>query len=929
MNERNKKPSNEAFLNNEIVTHNNNNSSNNNNKNSSNNNTYNHNNSPIKISTKEDSLLDELSNKLKKLETLLGVKYEEVHFLKNEVTRLRAVEASHLTYRVDDNKEILNLKQENENLTKELTKCRDEIQILSDRLSQQKNMELLQEYDLMKEKNVEMVGEIKVLESKNIQLLQECEATNAMNSELSDKIGKLESILDDLRSEGSRLVAAVNSQQTELNHFRETVRKVTANLLNYKSKNGNDVTADDVDVDCFSSLEAVVESICREIESLRDEKCIYNKEFEAFTETCLKIMNDVETRGPTCLQLEKSKSKFENERDLILENFGSVVTFNSLAAISKLFDFCVGWQSEIETALLNGSSGVIFESKDGLMSYIQNINDELTSKRQQVSTLERNIERAKAHCESDIQHYQNKIGALESEMDDERKKYLDVLEEMNTLKVGSGEEIKNLLKEIEDLKESQRSMLETNEETIREMKENHEGIIDNQKQEIQTLAERLKESRDDHETSTLTFELTLKEYKDQVIQHSVTICSMEEKQRQLEDELKSLAAEKTVLQNFLDVMKMKQSSDVQESLEENAKLQLQLQKLKKENLKYAKRVDDFEVVIGDLKTELNSAYIRLTDSSGFLSEEQKQIMEEHSRIIENQKEQLRAAEKQLKTAEEQLEISKSSEKQLQEEVQVLSEKICSHEREMATNEKILRKVEKKMDLIENIKNGGDDDVIQLSTTLPLRSSQKQLAILDRSLSPTKLAGLNSQGHICSREQHELVIKRQQNALVQLRAKLKALECGDNPLLSKDEALQQVAYLRRELEELRSVHLAKVKVDNLFDGSYVMNADDVRASHLFAMKELSDLIEISEDAYLELQRSIANILNYDNSFPSVSILQIPRENLNNLIQTRKIICNDFVDRIIRLKEIILDKNHQLNGYDQDLCRLREICPNKEA
>ncbi|RUS91056.1 hypothetical protein EGW08_001184 [Elysia chlorotica] len=458
------------------------------------------------------------------------------------------------------------------------------------------------------------------------------------------------------------------------------------------------------------------------------------------------------------------------------------------------------------------------------------------------------------------------------------------------------EEAKMALKEVEALR-----MLE------KELKERIQTMQKEIEDQIATFA---------NEKSSLEskYQADLTQYQQQVKQHSVTICSMEErleksakKNKDLQEQLSKLRADKSK-----PSPPPKPKVIVQRPREELAALEHVVNALRQENTVLKKEIRDSQDVMIGLRRDLAGAQARLSDTAGDVSEAQKQEMERNREILAARAAELTELRQQM------AKLTKIIDSQ-KEEIKVLEgglskEKVVSSKLQSGLEER-----ERKLRLLEEELQREKEE------------QKKQLDIIDQEGRIT--SELTSLGAACRGERHGQIISRQREALAELRAKVKGLEQSRPPLPTQDQALQQVVQLKKELAEMR-VHqaLAEDRVLAEATGSSLdrevgrarglltpanVEADMERSAH----RETMDALECSEASFLTLLRAMAASLDLEEIEGLRPMAHIPKDEREKLVDIRERACQLLANRIQVLKERVSRKDELLMGYEQDLAKLR--------
>ncbi|KAK3757836.1 hypothetical protein RRG08_049118 [Elysia crispata] len=438
------------------------------------------------------------------------------------------------------------------------------------------------------------------------------------------------------------------------------------------------------------------------------------------------------------------------------------------------------------------------------------------------------------------------------------------------------------------------------------------------KERIQTMQKEIEDQTAmfANEKTTLEekYQADLTQYQEQVKQHSVTICSMEErleksakKNKDLQEQLSKLRSDKSK-----PAPPPKPKIIVQRPREELAALEHVVNALRQENTVLKKEIRDSQDVMMGLRRDLAGAQARLSDTAGDVSEAQKQEMERNREILAARVAELTELRQQMAKLTKIIDSQKEEIKLL--EGNLSKEKVVSSKLQSGLEER-----EKKLRLLEEELQREKEE------------QKKQLDLIDQEGRIT--SELTSLGAACRGERHSQIISRQREALAELRAKVKGLEQSRPPLPTQDQALQQVVQLKKELAEMRvSQAMAEDRVLAEATGSSLdrevgrarglltpanVEADMERSAH----RETMGALECSEASFLTLLRAMAASLDLEEIEGLRPMAHIPKDEREKLVDIRERACQLLANRIQVLKERVSRKDELLMGYEQDLAKLR--------
>ncbi|XP_025083413.1 forkhead-associated domain-containing protein 1-like [Pomacea canaliculata] len=416
----------------------------------------------------------------------------------------------------------------------------------------------------------------------------------------------------------------------------------------------------------------------------------------------------------------------------------------------------------------------------------------------------------------------------------------------------------------------------------------------------------------------------LESYKEQVRQHSVTICAMEERLSKLNKKSKIFQEEAAALKKsntgrteldkrFIQkpVVPPKPKVILQRPVEEINALEHMLAMLRQENAELKKSVSEQQDVIMGLRRDLSGASARLSDITGEMSESQKREMEQNRELLVRRESELLEQRQQMAKLSKIIDKQKGEIKQLEQELSNEKSQIMKYRTDLAEQGSRLQDVEVKLK---------EEQLEQ----------KKQLELLDQEGRITsELVGLGAQ---CRGERHEQIITRQREALAELRTRVKTLEQTRPPLPTQDQALQQVVMLKRELAEMRANQA--LAEDRVIASSTSLDREVGRTRGLIsalnpeadmersAHRETMDTLESSETTFLTLLRAVASALELEEVQGLRSMAHMPKDERDRLVAEREAACELLANRVHVLKERIIRKDELLQGYEHDLAKLRE-------
>lgn len=409
------------------------------------------------------------------------------------------------------------------------------------------------------------------------------------------------------------------------------------------------------------------------------------------------------------------------------------------------------------------------------------------------------------------------------------------------------------------------------------------------------------------------FESDLSTYKEQIKQHSVTICTMEEtldkltrKNKDYQEQINKLKSDKSK-----PSLPPKPKVIIQRPTDELTALEHVVNALRQENTVLKKEIRDSQDCIKGLRRDLSGASARLSDISGEMSESQKQEMERNRDLLQQRATELTELRQQMAKLTKIIDTQKEEIKKLE----------ASLHKEQSLTSKYKVNVE---DYSSHLKRLEDE------LAREKEEQKKQLDLIEQEGRIT--SELTSLGAQCRGERHEQIISRQREALAELRAKVKVLEQSRPPLPTQDQALHQVLLLKKELAEMR-VNQAYAE-DKIIKSATSLDREVGKARGLItpanfeaemersAHRETMDALDCSEATFMALLRSLASSLDLDEIEGLRPMAHSPKDERELLMAARERACHLLVNRIHVLKERIARKDELLKGYEVDLAKLRQ-------
>ncbi|KAH9524788.1 hypothetical protein Btru_027827 [Bulinus truncatus] len=771
------------------------------------------------------------------------------------------------------------------------------------------------------------------LEKNKSQLLQEKETQKKLQTDLETTKTQ---VIDIQRTE--RVVRVDLEQlQKRFERFRSKVFQVTFSTPGIKTPE-KEITDDEL-IDSLKKLVEEKNTLLSQIKILEANVVNANSGKEELLGHAEKLKESLESSLKRLKDNGRLATSLKQEMSIIQ----SLDTENTLTWIRDLLHETISseldWESKIEQALEHGGINVKISNEEPskhielLLAKWESSFSETDSLKSQLAALQEShksemelrlsalttdmeaklqdaVEKAKLEGETKLNIAIDEIRAVETEkrescLEAERRKVHELQTALEQLRGSLAE------RQAEDAAKLSEACVALQElDSLR-------NVQQSLKEEISSL-EKLRLE----ETEKLTaekvaleskFESDMSSYKEQIRQHSVTIVTMEEKIEKLmkknKDHLEEISKLKT--EKSKPTLLPKPKVIIQRPTEELAALEHFVNTLRQENTVLKKEIKDSQDCIKGLRRDLSGASARLSDISGEMSESQKQEMERNRELLKQKTNELTEVRQQMAKLSQIIDTQKEEVKKLESELKK-EQSLCSRYQHNAEEHNMRVKT------------------LEGELMREKEEQKKQLDLIDKEgRITTELTSLGAQ---CRGERHEQIINRQREALAELRSKVKLLEQSRPTLPNQDQALHQVLMLKKELAEMR-VNQAYAE-DKVIQSSTSLDREIGKARGLItssnfeaemersAHRETLDALDCSEATFMGLLRTVASSLDLDEVEGMRPMAHAPKDERDVLMATRERTAMLLANRILMLKERVARKDELLNGYEQDLAKLRQ-------
>ncbi|XP_078281277.1 forkhead-associated domain-containing protein 1 [Rhinoraja longicauda] len=420
----------------------------------------------------------------------------------------------------------------------------------------------------------------------------------------------------------------------------------------------------------------------------------------------------------------------------------------------------------------------------------------------------------------------------------------------------------------------------------------------------------------------------LVEFKEQIRQHSRTIVALEERLLTVSRQQQAAEDQRMVLAGKLE--------DAREELEERERTWSMKQPLQvspppiavpvapdlhaQERLCALLRKElaacriqmlaQQEVIVG-LRKDLTTSTAKMSDLAGELSEKQKVELEQSHELARSQAREVNTL---------RLQLAK------------MSQLVDKKNEELQSRNAELRVCKEKLEQQKVAKKEKDQQCKKLQQELSERDSPPHQEPVHTQVQETVNSDLALVAAECKGHRHEEVIRRQREALSELRSRIKSLEQAHPPRTSQEEALQQLMRLKEELSDLPPVH-RMLNDSGSPSSSLQSNAEshtkprgdcfaisDARIERT-SLFEMSEALDLSERTYLDLVKALSGLLHMRPMSGSLSLKHVPRDEREKLADARRRDAETLDGCISALKGQLARKDQLLGSYETDLEQFR--------
>ncbi|XP_032249106.1 forkhead-associated domain-containing protein 1 [Phoca vitulina] len=422
---------------------------------------------------------------------------------------------------------------------------------------------------------------------------------------------------------------------------------------------------------------------------------------------------------------------------------------------------------------------------------------------------------------------------------------------------------------------------------------------------IQLEQQTVKALREEQDSQKHGFETEIREYKEQIKQHSQTIVSLEERLQKVTEHHKKIEGEIATLKDSNPAQEevMQRDPPAAPPMESSVKDEV-CDTLIGDLLTAQKEILSQQEVIMRLRKNLTEAHNRMSDLRGELNEKQKMELERNVALVQQQSSELRA---------------------LKEKMVQLTGLVERKDRELEVLKEALRASQEKHRVqLYKEKEQKPRNTAQMCDV----SVQIEPVHTDILLSGQEEQSFSDLGAKCKGSRHEEIIQRQKKALSELRARIKELEksCSSNHKDHLTESYLDLKTVRMEKNVQKFLH-AKPDLPTLSRIEIGAPQNGLANSAIPAMEksgkmDVAEALDLSEKLYMDMSKTLGSLMNIKDMSGHISMKYLSAKERERVNQLRQRDLDLVFDKITQLKNRLERKEELLRGYEKDIEQLRQ-------
>ncbi|XP_014774847.1 forkhead-associated domain-containing protein 1 [Octopus bimaculoides] len=893
----------------------------------------------LKVDSKPDPssvyVKNEMDNKARQL-SKVQIEVDQLRKDKNIITGL----VSQLQREVS-NKDgsILKLTRELETLKKESWKKETNLQQLTTKLSKVKDGAKAVETSEVREK------EIRNLQNNLMLMEKEIEQKNTLVGSQQVELVDLKKLVSEQREDKRQTGAEMEKVQSELEDMKRAERMVRIDLEKAVKKMecfrsrvlqaifsvpGSEIpkkeVSDDDLIEMLKKMATAESKVKEKLAKMQDKVNDVYKQKEEF----IKDIHQLETGFQESVERMKNNGLQSCLLSQEIKLLKSVSTEKNLLQLKTLFEQMVkielDWQQKIEESLEKCGINVNISTEDPA-KHIDFLHKKwslaLEENTQLKSRISKNEENQKLEVQSLTESLQQEAQerlkeAVEKSEQQGMEELNKAVEEVKQAEADKQEELlKNEEKKFEELnstiiklkelinskdQETQNRLEEVNKvwsqnEELKVCKTQLESELEEQHKIHQSEKEQLEA---DVQTTKSQSQVDISEYREQIKQHSITICSLEEKLSKAKKLNGEYSDRITQLQDDLHEERTKLPANaslplkpkiiIQKPPQAVLELEREIAALRAEILQLKHVLQEKDNIIVKQRRDIVEAYARLSDMAGELSEDNK----------------------------EEIELSRQSVNRHMQEMIAMKEKYAALSREIEAKKEAILKLQMELEAVRTAavsKEKTNDDL------------SKQIRLLREFVSGKQQQRFRSEPsfhtHCCCFDGGE----QSKNEIPE-----KSESCNEELKPSPFPVDNKEILLIRE-EDNHGIPDNVNSNNSCLQQHYPSascEAELERNSH----RDTLNALEASENSFLFLLKNLLSSFEMKGNLGLQSVAHISQDERDNVILKRKEICQQLLQKIQNLRQQLERKQELLQDYEGSLGQLRKaeelaVKKNREA
>ncbi|XP_072607235.1 forkhead-associated domain-containing protein 1 isoform X7 [Vulpes vulpes] len=438
---------------------------------------------------------------------------------------------------------------------------------------------------------------------------------------------------------------------------------------------------------------------------------------------------------------------------------------------------------------------------------------------------------------------------------------------------------------------------------------------------IQLQQQAVKALHEEQDSQKHGFETEIREYKEQIKQHSQTIVSLEERLQKVTEHHKKIEGEIATLKDSDPAQEVTQREPpavppMETSVKDEVCDTLMpwghhrvtwpgFVNFRGDLLTAQKEILSQQEVIVKLRKNLTEAHNRMSDLRGELSEKQKMELERNTALVQQQSGELRA---------------------LKEKMAHLTGLVERKDRELELLKEALRASQEKHRVqLYREKEQKPRNKTQMCDI----SVQIEPVHTDIFLSSQEEQSFSDLGAKCKGSRHEEIIQRQRKALSELRARIKELEkaCSSN---HKDHLSESLLDLQTVRMDKNVQKLLDAKPDDLPTFSRIeigaplngLANSAIPATEKSRKMDVVEALDLSEKLYMDMSKTLGSLMNIKDMSGHISMKYLSPKERDRVNELRQRDLDLVFDKITQLKNRLERKEELLRGYEKDIEQLRQ-------